>query len=103
MNIEYILYTTLTFIVSISVYGIYFIQKTKRESQLLLKRNISLLREEKIISAVEANRKKKRRKLLRRIKSNNELNELKVLSEAQKSKLSAGEILLAQRINSYSN
>uniref|UniRef100_A0A832DMP4 Uncharacterized protein n=1 Tax=Ignavibacterium album TaxID=591197 RepID=A0A832DMP4_9BACT len=103
MNIEYILYTTLVFIVSISVYGIYFIQKTKRESQLLLKRNISLLREEKIISAVEPNRTKKRRKLLRRIKSNNELNELKVLSEAQKSKLSAGEILLAQRINSYSN
>ncbi|MCL6493664.1 MAG: hypothetical protein K6T54_02670 [Ignavibacterium sp.] len=103
MNIEYILYTTLVFIVSISVYGIYFIQKTKRESQLLLKRNISLLREEKIISAVEPNRTKKRRKLLRRIKSNNELNELKVLSEAQKSKLSAGEVLLAQRINSYSN
>lgn len=103
MNIEYILYTTLVFIVSISVYGIYFIQKTKRESQLLLKRNISLLREEKIISAVEPNRTKKRRKLLRRIKSNDELNELKVLSEAQKSKLSAGEILLAQRINSYRN
>jgi len=103
MNIEYILYTTLVFIVSISVYGIYFIRKTKRENQLLLKRNISLLREEKIISAVEPNRAKKRRKLLRRIKSNNELSELKVLSEAQKSKLSAGEILLAQRINSYSN
>jgi hypothetical protein len=103
MNIEYILYTTLVFIVSISVYGIYFIRKTKRENQLLLKRNISLLREEKIISAVEPNRVKKRRKLLRRIKSNNELSELKVLSEAQKSKLSAGEILLAQRINSYSN
>jgi len=103
MNIEYILYTTLVFIVSISVYGIYFIRKTKRENQLLLKRNISLLREEKIISAVEPNRAKKRRKLLRRIKSNNELSELKVLSEAQKSKLSAGEILLAKRINSYSN
>lgn len=103
MNIEYILYATLVFIVSFSVYGIYFIQKTKRENQLLLKRNISLLREEKIISAVEPNRTKKRRKLLRRIKSNNDLNELKVLSEAQKSKLSAGEILLAQRINSYSN
>ena len=103
MNTEYILYLTLVFLASISVYGIYFTQKTKRENQLLLKRNISLLREEKIISAVEPNRKKKRRKLLRRIKSNNDLNELKVLSEAQKSKLSAGEILLAQRINSYSN
>lgn len=103
MSIEYILYLTLVFLASISVYGIYFIQKTKRDNQLLLKRNISLLREEKIISTVEPNRKKKRRKLLRRIKSNNEFNELKVLSEAQKSKLSAGEILLAQRINSYSN
>jgi hypothetical protein len=69
----------------------------------VLKRNISLLREERIISAVEPNRKKKRRKLLRRIKSDNELNDLKILSEAQKNKLAAGEILLAQRINSYSN
>jgi hypothetical protein len=91
------------FIVTISVYGIYFIHKTKRENQLVLKRNISLLREERIISAVEPNRKKKRRTLLRRIKSDNELNDLKILSEAQKNKLAAGEILLAQRINSYSN
>lgn len=103
MNIEYLLYTTFVFIISISVYGFYFIHKTKKENQLLLKRNISLLREEKIISAVEPNRKKKRRKLLRQFKSENEINETKVLSEAQKSKLSAGEILLAQRINSFSN
>lgn len=103
MNIEYLLYTTFVFIISISVYGFYFIHKTKKENQLLLKRNISLLREEKIISAVEPNRKKKRRKLLRQFKSENEINEAKVLSEAQKSKLSAGEILLAQRINSFSN
>lgn len=103
MNIEYILYLSLVFLASIYTYGIYFIQKTKRDNQQPLKRNISLLREEKIISVVEPNRKKKRRKLLRRIKSNNELNELKVLSDAQKSKLSAGEILLAQKINSYSN
>lgn len=103
MNIEYLLYTTIVFVLSISVYGFYYIHKTKKENQLLLKRNISLLREEKIISAVEPNRKKKRRKLLRQFKSENEINEAKVLSEAQKSKLSAGEILLAQRINSFSN
>lgn len=103
MNIEYLLYTAIVFVLSISVYGFYFIRKTKKENQLLLKRNISLLREEKIISAVEPNRKKKRRKLLRQFKSENEINEAKVLSEAQKSKLSAGEILLAQRINSFSN
>ncbi|MEJ5261726.1 MAG: hypothetical protein WHT45_03525 [Ignavibacterium sp.] len=103
MNIEYLLYTTIVFVLSISVYGFYIIRKTKKENQLLLKRNISLLREEKIISAVEPNRKKKRRKLLRQFKSENEINEAKVLSEAQKSKLSAGEILLAQRINSFSN
>lgn len=103
MNIEYLLYTTIVFVLSISVYGFYFVHKTKKENQLLLKRNISLLREEKIISAVEPNRKKKRRKLLRQFKSENEINEAKVLSEAQKSKLSAGEILLAKRINSFSN
>lgn len=103
MNIEYLLYTTFVFVLSISAYGFYFIHKTKKENQLILKRNISLLREEKIISAVEPNRKKKRRKLLRQFKSENEINEAKVLSEAQKSKLSAGEILLAKRINSFSN
>ncbi|WP_337865675.1 hypothetical protein [Ignavibacterium sp.] len=103
MNLEYILYTTIVFIISIAVYGFYFIHKSKKENQLLLKRNISLLREEKIICAVEPNRKKKRRKLLRQFKSENKINETKVLSEAQKSKLSAGEILLAQRINSFSN
>lgn len=103
MNIEYLLYTTIVFVLSISGYGFYFIHKTKKENQLIIKRNISLLREEKIISAVEPNRKKKRRKLLRQFKSENEINEAKVLSEAQKSKLSAGEILLAQRINSFSN
>lgn len=103
MSIEYLLYTTFGFVISISVYGFYFILKTKKENQLIFKRNISLLREEKIISAVEPNRKKKRRKLLRQFKSENEINEAKILSEAQKSKLSAGEILLAQRINSFSN
>jgi siroheme synthase (precorrin-2 oxidase/ferrochelatase) len=87
----------------LSVIGFYFINRTRRENQLLLKRNISLLREEKIISAVEPSRTKKRRKLLRRIKSNNEMNEHEVLSEAQKNKLSAGEILLANKINSFSN
>lgn len=87
----------------LSVTGFYFINRTRRENQLLLKRNISLLREEKIISAVEPSRTKKRRKLLRRIKSNNEMNEHEVLSEAQKNKLSAGEILLANKINSFSN
>ncbi len=103
MNIDLIFYLVLAVIFLLSVTGFYFINRTKRENQLLLKRNISLLREEKIITAVEPNRTKKRRKLLRRIKSGNELNDQQVLSEAQKNKLSAGEILLANKINSFSN
>lgn len=103
MNIDLIFYLMLIVIFLLSVIGFYFINRTKRENQLLLKRNISLLREEKIITAVEPNRSKKRRKLLRRIKSTSELNEQQVLSEAQKNKLSAGEILLANKINSFSN
>ncbi|MFN3872107.1 MAG: hypothetical protein ACK4R9_03815 [Ignavibacterium sp.] len=103
MNVDLIFYLVLAVIFLLSVTGFYFINRTKRENQLLLKRNISLLREEKIITAVEPNRTKKRRKLLRRIKSTSELNETQVLSEAQKNKLSAGEILLANKINSFSN
>ncbi|GMU94949.1 MAG: hypothetical protein HZC46_11180 [Ignavibacterium album] len=103
MNIDLIFYLMLILVFLLSVTGFYFINRTRRENQLLLKRNISLLREEKIISAVEPSRTKKRRKLLRRIKSNNEMNEHEVLSEAQKNKLSAGEILLANKINSFSN
>ncbi|WP_290662508.1 hypothetical protein [Ignavibacterium sp.] len=103
MNIDLIFYLMLILVFLLSVIGFYFINRTRRENQLLLKRNISLLREEKIISAVEPSRTKKRRKLLRRIKSNNEMNEHEVLSEAQKNKLSAGEILLANKINSFSN
>lgn len=103
MNIDLIFYLMLIVIFLLSVIGFYFINRTKRENQLLLKRNISLLREEKIITAVEPNRSKKRRKLLRQIKSTSELNEQQVLSEAQKNKLSAGEILLANKINSFNN
>ncbi|BDQ02836.1 MAG: hypothetical protein HRF52_00225 [Ignavibacterium sp.] len=102
MNIDLIFSLMLLVVFSLSILGFYYINRTKRQNQLLLKRNISLLREEKIIAAVEPNRVKKRRKLLRRIKTNNDLNEQQVLSEAQKSKLSAGEILLANRINSFS-
>lgn len=102
MNIDLIFSLMLLVVFSLSILGFYYINRTKRQNQLLLKRNISLLREEKIIAAVEPNRVKKRRKLLRRIKTNNDLNEQQVLSEAQKSKLSAGEILLANKINSFS-
>ncbi|AFH50220.1 Hypothetical protein IALB_2517 [Ignavibacterium album JCM 16511] len=102
MNIDLIFSLMLLVVFSLSILGFYYINRTRRQNQLLLKRNISLLREEKIIAAVEPNRTKKRRKLLRRIKSNNELNDKQILSEAQKSKLSAGEILLANRINSFS-
>lgn len=103
MNIDLIFYLILFVVFLLSITGFYFINRTNKQNQLLLKRNISLLREEKIITAVEPNRTKKRRKLLRRTKSNGELNEQQVLSEAQKSKLSAGEILLAKRINSFTN
>uniref|UniRef100_A0A7V2ZI67 Uncharacterized protein n=1 Tax=Ignavibacterium album TaxID=591197 RepID=A0A7V2ZI67_9BACT len=103
MNIDIIFYSMILIVFLLSIVGFYFISRTKRHNQLLLKRNISLLREEKIISAVEPSRTKKRRKLLRRIKSDNDLSENKVLSEAKKNNISAGEILLAKRINSYSN
>lgn len=103
MSIELLFYLMLTIVILLSVTGFLFINRLKRQNQLQLKRNISLLREEKIITAVEPNRAKKRRKLLRRMKSDNELSETQILSQAQKSKLSAGEILLANRINLFSN
>ncbi len=103
MSIDLIFFLMLFVVFLLSVTGFYFINRTKRENELRLKRNISLLREERIISAVEPNRAKKRRKLLRRIKSDDDLNDQMILTEAKKEKLSAGEILLAKRINSYSN
>lgn len=103
MSGDLIFYLLMAVVFFLSISGFYFINRTKRHNQLLLKRNISLLREEKIISAVEPSRMKKRRKLLRRVKSDNELSESEVLSEAKKKNISAGEILLAKRINSYSS
>lgn len=103
MNIDMIFYLTMMIVFVLSLLGFYYLQKTNRNNQLLLKRNISLLREERIIKAVEPGTMKKRRKLLRRIKSEDAENEMKVLSEAKKKNLSAGEILLAQKINSLTN
>lgn len=103
MNIDIIFYSMILIVFLLSIVGFYVINRTKRHNQLLLKRNISLLREEKIISAVEPSRTKKRRKLLRRVKSDSDLSENEVLSEAKKNNISAGEILLAKRINSYSS
>lgn len=103
MNIDLIFFSMILTVFLLSVIGFYVINRTKRQNQLLLKRNISLLREEKIISAVEPSRTKKRRKLLRRVKSDSDLSENTVLSEAKKNNISAGEILLAKRINSYSS
>lgn len=72
--------------------------RPQNKTNINLKHNISLLRTEKLIVNSDNKLEKKRQKLLNKIKSSDKENQKKLIQKARKLGLSAGEILLAVKI-----
>lgn len=87
-------------LIAMVVFGM-FLKKdkeNKKTNENSFKKNISLLRDEKIIVAAP-HKSKKRRKLLRQTKNYSNMSDNDVLEKSKRIQMPAGEILLANKIN----
>lgn len=72
--------------------------KNKKKSIQLLKKNVSLLRQEKLITNSDLKLQKKRRRILKQLKNIDVINSPKWLKKSKKMGLTTGEMILAAKI-----
>ncbi len=72
--------------------------RTKGKIDLKFKRNVGLLREEKLLIHTDKKLQKKRQQLLKKTKCFDDANQKQLMNKSKKLKMPAGEILLAAKI-----
>lgn len=72
--------------------------RSKDKYDLQFKRNVGLLREEKLLIHTDKKLQKKRQQLLNKTKRVDDTNQKQLMNKSKKLKMPAGEILLAAKI-----
>ncbi|HMN22876.1 MAG: hypothetical protein IT276_13995 [Ignavibacteriaceae bacterium] len=72
--------------------------RSKGKIDLQFKRNVGLLREEKLLIYTDKRLQKKRQQLLKKAKRIDDTNQKQLMNKSKKLKMPAGEILLAAKI-----
>lgn len=82
----------------ITAYLIFRRMRSKRKYKNELKHNISLLREEKLLTHADKKLQKKRQKLIKKTLLPDDAQQKQLLSKSKKTGIPAGELLLAAKI-----
>lgn len=85
-------------LISFVVYRLYGRKFSRKHNELILKKNIALLRDERLVNVSNPGFRKKRNNLVKKTKVDEDISDEWIAKKSRQMKMPAGELLLAVKI-----